>query len=197
MSNQSTPPPSDVGAATSASAAGLHARTAFSPPASKSQKMVWLAIGTVFGFLVASSLPAEPAYAQSVEGGEKFAMCAVPTITATADAVFVLDYLTGRLFGAQYNSTAGRFTARYGRNLVDDFDLAGNEPQFVLLPANLYPRSSGRGPVAVGGIYVGELTTGRVNLYGISMGGAQLSTPNPAVVQLQPIDTFDFRQAAN
>ena len=166
------------------------------PPAAPSPKGVWLTIGTIFGFLIASALPTEPAYAQAVESGEKFAMASVPTLNATADAIFVLDYLTGRLYGAQYNSTSGRFAAYYGRNLVDDFDLGGNDPQFVLLPANLYPRSTGRGPVAVGGIYVGELTTGRVNLYSISLNGSQRPSPNPQLIPLQPVDQFDFRQAA-
>lgn len=169
-----------------------------SPPVDlRRLRNLWLAVGAAAGFVLASLLPSEPAYGQVVEGGEKFAMCAVPTITGTADAVFVLDYLTGRLYGAQYNPSIGNFTAYYARDLRDDFDLgAAGEPQFTILPAFLNPRTRGGGPVATGGIYIGELTSGKVVLYGISLQGAQRSTPNPAVIPVQPIDSFDFRQAA-
>ena len=161
-------------------------------------RTLWLAIGAVFGFAVASLLPSEPAYAQVVEGGDKFAMAATPTVQGTANAIFVLDYLTGRLYGAQYNPNNGKFSGYYSRALADDFDLGGQgEPQFTLLPMFLNPRTRGGGPVATGGLAIGELTSGKICLYGFSVQAAQRSSPNNMpVIPVQKIDEFSFRQAA-
>lgn len=174
------------------------ATSAAAAPPARDRRGLWLTIGAIFGAAVASLLPSEPAHAQVVEGGDKFAMAAVPTITSTADAVIVLDYLTGRLYGAQYSPNTGKFSAYYLRNLADDFDLGGQgEPQFTLLPAFLNPRTRGGGPVATGGIYVGELTSGKVCLYGISLQPSRTTTPNNMpTIPIQLIDQFEFRQSA-
>lgn len=162
-----------------------------------SSKTRWLAIGAVAGFFAASLLPTEPAMAQVVNGSEKFAMISTPTAAGQAEAVFVLDYLTGRLVGVSYNSQAGIFTQRYFRNVVPDFDLSGDtDPQFVILPAFLNPQLRGvpRATPATGGIYVGELTSGRINVYGFNYRNA--SRPIADVVQIALLDQFEFRQSS-
>ena len=159
-------------------------------------RWTWIGLGVVMGFAVAGLLPTEPALAQVVESNEKFAMVATPTITSQADAVFVLDYLTGRLVGAAYNSNLGGFSQYYFRNVAGDFNLAGGaEPQFVILPAFLNPQTRGGGPAATGGIYIGEMTSGQINVYGLAYGNAARVNPKPVEIAL--LDTFQFRQANN
>lgn len=166
-----------------------------SPSSWYSARTRWLAAGAVAGFLAASLLPTEPAMAQVVNGSEKFAMIAAPTQPGQADAVFVLDYLTGRLVGVSFNSQAGRFTQRYYRSVVSDFNLSGDlDPQFVILPANLNPQGRGTQPPARGGIYVGELTSGRINVYGFTTNPSTRPIAEPS--QIAILDQFEFRQAA-
>ena len=177
MSDESTTPPPSGG-----------------PPLTTKPRWVWLTVGLLAGFLLAGVLPTEPALAQVVESNEKFALVATPTITGQADAVFVLDYLTGRLVGAAYNSNIGKFSQFYFRNITQDFGLTGEgDPQFVILPAFLNPQTRGGGPAATGGLYIGEMTSGRVNVYGLSYSNAARINPQPVEVAL--IDSFPFRQA--
>lgn len=160
-------------------------------------KARWIAAGVVAGFLAASLLPTEPAMAQVVNSSEKFAMISTPTAAGQAEAVFVLDYLTGRLVGVSYNSQSGVFTQRYFRSISADFQLSGDlDPQFVILPAFLNPQVRGArsGPPATGGIYIGELTSGRINVYGFSYRNA--SKPVAEVVPVALLDQFEFRQAS-
>lgn len=160
-------------------------------------RRLWLAVGVAFGFVLGGWMPGEPAYAQTAVAGEKFSIVATRTATSTADAVFVLDNLTGRVVGAHYNSSVGKFTGFYQRNVVEDFDLGGNDPQFIMISADVYPsRLRGGGPVGVGGVYIGELTSGAVNLYGVNLIATQRAVGTPQVYPLTPIDKFEFRQAA-
>ena len=163
-----------------------------------STRTKWLAAGAVAGFFAASLLPTEPAMAQVVNGSEKFAMVAAPTQPGQSDAVFVLDYLTGRLVGVAFNPQVGRFTQRYYRSVVGDFNLSGDlDPQFVILPAMLNPQQRGArggGSPASGGIYVGELTSGRINVYGFTYDATPRAIPEP--IQIPILDKFEFRQSA-
>lgn len=160
-----------------------------------SMKTKWLAAGAIAGFLAASLLPTEPAMAQVVNGSEKFAMIATPTQPGQADAVFVLDYLTGRLVGACVGSN-GKFIQALRRNIVGDFNISPDlDPQFVILPAMLNPSGGGGGGTpARGGIYIGELTSGRICLYGFAtaVNARQAQQLNDII----PLDQFEFRQAS-
>ena len=157
-------------------------------------RLAWMSIGLAAGFVLASALPTEPAMAQVVESNDKFALVATPTITQQSDAVFVLDYLTGRLVGAAYNPNVGKFTQFYARNIAGDFELSGDgTPNFVILPAFLNPQTRGAGPAAVGGLYIGEMTSGKVNVYGLPYGNAARVNPAPAAIAL--LDQFSFRQS--
>ena len=163
----------------------------------KDQRLAWMTGGVIIGLAVALYWPAEPAYAIAVDRAERFAMCAVPTQAGTSEAIFVMDFVTGRLVGAAYNSQAGDFTEFYIRELAGDFGVqAGTDAEYIVVPARTEFRAIAgagrRGSPATGGIYVGELNSGKVNLYGFMY----QSAPRPGPPQqLVPVATLKFRES--
>lgn len=157
------------------------------------RKTFWLTAGTILGMMIAYYCPQEPAYADSAATGEKFSMCTVPTLAGQSEAVFVLDHLTGRLLGAAHSSQSGTFTQTYARNLAADFRVVDNA-QYVMVPGRVDIRASGGAVPANGCVYVGELNSGLVNMYGFkySPGGRQLP-----LQELIPIASFPWRGTTN
>lgn len=157
------------------------------------KRAFWLVAGTILGMGISYYWPAEPAYAQAVFGNNKFAMCTVTTFLGNADAVFVLDMVTGRLLGAAYNNQALAFNQSYARNVAADFNV-GDNAMYVMVPGNINLPNSGSGvPPANGAIYVGEMTSGLVCAYGFTY----VQGPQGALGQpLTLIGKFPFRQAA-
>lgn len=156
-------------------------------------RMAWLVCGVLVGLAIALYWPSEPAYAIGVSRSDKFAMCAVPTQVGTSEAMFVLDFTTGRLLGASYNSQVGGFTQMYGRNVAGDFQIeASGGAEYVMVPARTEFRSAGgAASPASGAIYVGEVNTGRVIMYGFTFFSAPRR--NAGIQELQKIDEFSFR----
>ncbi len=155
-------------------------------------RMAWLIGGVVVGLAVALYWPSEPAYALAASQSGKLAMCAVPTQVGTSEAIFVLDYTTGRLVGAAYNSQTGTFTQSYLREIAGDFGVqAGAEAEYVMIPARTEFRAGG-GPAspALGAIYIGEVNSGMVVMYGF----VYQSAPRPTPIQtLKVVERFKFR----
>lgn len=156
-------------------------------------RMAWLVGGVLVGLAIALYWPSEPAYAVGVSRSEKFAMCAVPTQVGTSEAMFALDFVTGRLVGASYNAQAGGFTQMYGRDVASDFGIqAGAAAEYIMVPADtVFRAAGGAASPASGAIYVGEVNSGRVIMYGFTYFSAP--RPNAAVQQIQKIDEFSFR----
>ena len=153
-------------------------------------RYVWLAAGILFGLVLAFYWPHELAQADTVDRSSKIAMLTVSTQPGNADAVFVLDFVTGRLVGAAYNTQSGGFNQSYARNLAADFNVDENA-EYAIVPGNVSIPQRGGPPPADGGIYVAELNTGVVIMYGfpyITSPGAQPTLP------LQKIAAFPFRQ---
>ena len=160
------------------------------------RRITWLVAGTLLGMAISYYCPSEPAYAQTASDGEKFAMCTVNTIALNSDAVFVLDKVTGRLIGAGYNTQSGILTHSFIRNLANDFQASSNA-QYVMVSGQANIRQSGGGAnaqPASGAIYVGELTSGMVNMYGFYY--AQSPSPVPTQ-ELSLIASFPWRQSSN
>lgn len=129
------------------------------------RKISWLIAGIGLGVALASYWPHEPkAYADSAVVATKFGMCTTGTNVGDADAVFVLDFATGRLIGATFNNKLNAFSQPMIRQLATDFGLK-SAGQFLMVPGFVNPRGSGAQP-ATGGVYVAELTTGKLALYG-------------------------------
>jgi hypothetical protein len=161
-------------------------------------------MGVVLGLMLACLMPSEPAYSQSTggnygfgNGSDKFAMVTVQTqnlgMSLAPDAVFILDFLTGRLYGAALNGQTAKFTQFYGRSVMDDFGLSSNiQPKFLISPGQLNLGSRGQAPYpAQGGLYIAELTSGKVNLYAFPY----VTSPNAeGNSNLALVDSFTFRE---
>lgn len=155
----------------------------------REQRWGGVAFGVMLGLAIAFYWPHEPAQAYTAASQEKFAMCTVPTQSNFADAVFVLDSVTGRLVGTAYSSQSNEFNQTFVRNVAADFGVV-EKAQYLMVSGFVNLRGSSNGPPANGAIYVGELTSGKVGMYGfvfINRGG-----PVP-VQELTPIASFSFR----
>ncbi len=156
------------------------------------RKITWLVAGTVLGMTIAYYCPAEPAYASTAMASEKFSMCTARTLVGNSDAVFVLDNVTGRLLGAAYSTQSGTFNQFYARNLALDFNVVENA-QYLMVSGDANLKSGSGGPPASSAIYVGELNSGIVAMYGFPYS----QTSRGAKLELVPITTFPWRQAVN
>lgn len=165
---------------------------------SSHQKMIWLSVGMLAGITLSYFWPSEPAlarYSSDRDSGGKFAIITCPTqnLGGQPDAVFVLDFLTGRLMGAAISPQTNKFAMYYARNIAGDFPLPPDTtPRFVVsaLQLNLSMRGSGGTP-AQGGLVIAELNSGQVNVYGFpySISARRPTGPQPLI----PIDNFSFR----
>ena len=61
-------------------------------------RMTWLAVGVAAGLVLSYIWPHEPALAVGTDRSDKFVLSIIPVDVET-DAIFVLDFLTGRLQG--------------------------------------------------------------------------------------------------
>lgn len=158
------------------------------------RRFLWLAVGVVCGMCVSYFWPHEPAFAVATDRDtDRFAISTVPTRAGNAEAVFVLDFLTGRLQGAVLNSRTGKFTHAYFRNLAADFGVDPTaKPHYVIIPGTVSLPAQGRVQFAEGGLYVAEMSSGVVACYAFSF--IFNNAPGPPQ-QLIPIDKFQFRAA--
>lgn len=163
--------------------------------AKNNAKWLWITTGFAAGLALASIWPHEPAAAFSSDRNDKFAVISVPVGLASGDAVFVLDFLTGRLTGAAMSRTRSgtAFINYYYRNLAEDFQINPSiEPQYAITAGSAEIQSRGGAQWASHALYVAELSSGTVAAYAVPYRVSQ--TKNPPVA-LQPIDTFPFREA--
>lgn len=155
-------------------------------------RIVWLVTGMVFGLALAYYWPHEPAHASDVALGDKFAMCTAETLAGNSEAIFVLDFTTGRLLGAAYNTQTGSFTHSYARNVAADFKVAEGA-QYVIVPGLANLRTTAGGPPARGVLYIGELTSGLVSMYAFPYVQSARQLPPQ---QLQLLAQLPWRQAS-
>ncbi len=153
-------------------------------------RAAWLVVGAVFGVAVSLYWPTEQVQATSVDRASKIALITSDTTAGNSDAVFVLDFVTGRLVGGAYSTNTGRFNQMYVRNLARDFQVSENA-QYAIVPGRVAIPQRGGGTPANGGIFVAELNSGKVAMYGFPYN--QTAGPQP-VQTLVPIDFFSFRE---
>ncbi|MCA8982975.1 MAG: hypothetical protein R3C12_10270 [Planctomycetaceae bacterium] len=164
-------------------------------PQAEQSRMLWFACGLMGGLLVSYFWPHEIALADVDRDSEaKFAMVISSTGPTGGDAVFVLDFLTGRLFGASLNPQLAKFNQFYARNVLPDFALTPDiKPRFVLSSGRLNISTSGgaRKQPAQDGIYIAELNSGRVIVYAFPFA---ITTRAESTETLTIVDGFQFRQ---
>lgn len=153
-------------------------------------RFAWLTAGAVFGAVVTMYWPHEQAEANAVDRSAKVALVTCATNIGAGDAVFVLDFVTGRLVGAAYNTQTGGFNQTYVRNLAQDFNVQQNA-QYAIVPGDVQIAQLGGATPAQGGIFVAELNSGKVILYGFAYNSMAGRVPTQ---QLIPLDGFSFRQ---
>ena len=158
------------------------------------RRFLWLTVGVICGMCLSYFWPHEPAYAVATDrDGDRFAITTVPTRSGNAEGVFVLVFLTGRLQGAVLNSRTGKFTYAYFRNLAADFGVDPTaKPHYVIVSGTVSLPAQGRAQFAEGGLYVGEMSSGKVICYAFSF---VFNNAPAAPQQLIPVDQFQFRQA--
>jgi len=161
-------------------------------PASES-KFVWLLFGVIGGLGFAYLWPHEPAYAVATDRDAKFALCTVEVGPGSPDAVFVLDFLTGRLTGGLLNAQAGAFTNFWYANVGEDFKIKGDKAKFTIIPGSGFLNAPGGGgqSLATGLIYVAELTSGKVGCYRFQYRNQAEASPP---MELMPVNYFMFRE---
>lgn len=160
-------------------------------------KFMWLTLGVLAGTCVAYFWPHEPAYASTTNRESDFMVftCQVDTspnnIVSQAEAIFVLDFVTGQLRGALMNNKTGKFTNFYQRNVAEDFDVEpGTEPHYAVVAGQANLPSKGRYTTAAGIVYIAELNSGLCIGYAFQYRDSQTAIP---VFELAPADQFRWR----
>lgn len=158
---------------------------------------VWLVAGVIIGLSVTWFWPHEPIRADQADRADKFGIISTPATLPVAglptfEAIFILDFVTGRLQGFFLNPTQGAFTQMYYRDVADDLRL--NEKGAA---APVYAFVGGQGQFSGQGqtwgasmIYVAEMTTGALVAYAYPLNNQNAGTPQ----QMVPVAKAQFRQ---
>lgn len=158
------------------------------------RRIVWLLVGVLAGLGLASFWPAEPVQANATDRSDRFAITTVDVGPGMPDAVFVLDFLTGRLTGALLNSQSGLFTNYYFRNIATDFIVDPNaKAKYAMIPGVGVFTVGGGVQSATGVLYIAELTSGKVMAYRFPYRNSpeKIAEVNPLI----PMDAYPFREA--
>ena len=154
----------------------------------------WFVLGVTCGAVGMFLVPRPSLKANTASQSKNFAMCTVPSQQGAPDAVFVLDFATGRLIGGCYHPSAERFTQSYYRNLAKDFNVA-EDAQYVLIAGDYSSYAAttggGGGTPATGCIYVGESISGMVHMYGFKYSNNQKPVEDQ---MLTPLGSFPWRK---
>lgn len=158
-------------------------------------RMFWLALGFVAGLGLSYLWPHEPLQAGTVDSNDQFAMVTSRSGLGGGEAVFVLDFLTGRLVGAAISAQTGQFTQFYMYNVSADFGIdPETKPRYAITSGDAELPRRGREQFGASLIYVAELKSGGVVAYGFPY---QITNrPNQQVMPMLRIGTFSFRDAA-
>jgi len=159
---------------------------------------IWLIGGVLLGLGIAYYWPHEPVRADQSDRNDKFGMTSVAASTAIAglpgtEAIFILDFVTGRLQGFYLAPNVGRFTQSYYRDVANDLKLdekGAAQPVYAFVGGQGQVVGQG-GTFGAGIVYVAELTTGSLVAYGFPFTAQNQGVP---AQQMIPIDKAQFRQ---
>ena len=157
---------------------------------------VWLVAGLILGLGVTWFWPHEPLRADQSDRADKFGICSVPCTLAIAglpstEAVFILDFVTGRLQGFYLNPQQGGFTQMFYRDVADDLRLnekGAAQPVYAFVGGQ--GQFSGQGTSWGGSlIYVAEMPTGTLVAYAYPFSQNNAGQPQ----QMVPVGKAQFR----
>lgn len=131
--------------------------------------------------------------AAAASGNEGFAM-ATGWVDENAEGVFLLDGLSGQLQCWVLNNRTGKFGAAFVANAMEDMQVTGKAPKFLLTTGEVDFRGSTGGRPGRSVAYVVETSTGKVAAYGVLWAGNR--TAVNAVGRLQLLDVGTARTAA-
>lgn len=162
----------------------------------KDNRMLWWVCGVLVGICLAYVWPHEELFATATDRSDNFAICTVTCGPGFPDAVFALDFLTGQLSGAMVSPQSQIFTNFWFTNVSEDFEVKkGAKVKFTMMPGqgflNANAQQQGAGTVAIGVIYIGEVTTGKVGCYKFYYRN-QIAPERP--MPLEKVDAFKFRE---
>ncbi len=159
---------------------------------------IWLVGGVLLGLGISYFWPHEPLRADQADRNDKFGMISVAASTAIAglpgtEAIFILDFVTGRLQGFYLAPNVGTFTQSYYRDVAQDLKL---DEKGAAQP--VYAFVGGQGQIAgqgatfgAGMVYIAELTTGSLVAYAFPFTAQNNGVP---AQPMQPIAKAQFRQ---
>lgn len=156
-------------------------------------RMFYLAVGLIVGLAIAYSQPHKPAYAVGSDSTEQFAIVTCPAGLGGAEAVFVLDFTTGRLVGAALSSQTGVITQNYMYNVAADFGLT-EKGQYIMSAGVAELPRRGNLPPGSSVVWIAELKSGRVIAYAFPF-QIQNRKAGGAPLPLAKVDGFPFREA--
>lgn len=159
---------------------------------------IWLVGGVLLGLGIAYYWPHEPLRADQADRNEKFGMISVAASTAIAglpgtEAIFILDFVTGRLQGFYLAPNVATFTQSYYRDVANDLKLdekGAAQPVYAFVGGQGQVVGQG-GTYGAGIVYVAELTTGALVAYGFPFTAQNQGVP---AQQMVPIAKAQFRQ---
>jgi hypothetical protein len=154
--------------------------------------MAGIIVGLVMGFW-----PQSPLHAVATDRQDNFAM-ATGAYDTGVEAVFTLDFLTGDLSGAVVNPTTRDFSATFRRNVMKDLKVeTGKTPKYMLVTGDIFVRTGSNFRLAPTAVYVAELTSGNMAVYGFPWSPVALTRPESLPQQdFVLIQVFPFRNAA-
>ena len=97
------------------------------------RQLLWLVFGVIGGLCLAYVWPHEHVLASATDRDAKFAICTVDVGPGSPDAVFVLDFTTGRLQGAMLSPQSQSFTNFWFANVAQDFKV-GKNGKYTMMP---------------------------------------------------------------
>jgi hypothetical protein len=145
-------------------------------------RLGWILVGVLLGFLLTIFMPAQPLHAVATSGQDGFQL-STGLLDNTVEGVYFLDQLTGILKGAAMNVNNYQFTTVFETNVMTDMKLdPSKSPKFLMVTGLAELR---RGPSqfqpGLALIYILELNTGTLAAYGVQWNIGRTTTPNPGL----------------
>jgi hypothetical protein len=164
-------------------------------------RVTWLAAGIaaglVIGLNVAGLWPQVPLHAVATHGQDNFAICTGP-MDNDVEAIFVLDFVTGDLKAAALNVQTRRFNTLFEYNVVQDFPATNTKnPHYRMVTGITNIRQVvAAGQLGSAVVYVAEVTSGQLVVYGVPWVSGRASSPIPFKGTLVPLDRWPYRTTA-